>query len=159
MGDHELLAYAVEACRLCGRQEPVHMDRRGVLPYWDARKRLARRCEEAGHESQPIFFYVPEEQSVSDLVPPDRIEDIVGAKRHEEQHLARAVSAEQRVYILHSETCRRDTPDLRECPYSLALDRGIDPNDWRGFEDRPVVLAIAHDQLVPLAPSWLGVEQ
>lgn len=95
---------------------------------------------------------------MSDLVPADRIEAIVGTDRHDVQHLARAVSAEQRVYILHSETCRRDTPDLRECPYSLALDRGIDPNDWKGFEDRPVVVAIVHDRLFPVVPNWLGVE-
>lgn len=93
---------------------------------------------------------------MSDLVRSDEIETIVGAKRHGVQHLARAVSAEQMVYVLHSEKCKRSMPDLRECPYSVALDHGIDLDDWQGFEDRPVVAAIVHDRLFPVVPDWLG---
>lgn len=74
------------------------------------------------------------------LVPADRIERTVGAPRHPTRHLGRAVSDEQAVYILHSAECLKGFPDLRACPYSLALDRGIHPSQWH--EDRPVVLSI-----------------
>lgn len=84
---------------------------------------------------------------MSRLEPADRIEAIVGANRDPEQHIARAVSAEQRVYILHSQACSSSGRDLRLCPYSLALDEGIDPDAWT--EDEPVVVAIDHGRLVP----------
>lgn len=84
---------------------------------------------------------------MTDLVPVDRIETIVGATRHATDHIGRAVSAEQTVYILHSRDCRGSGVDLRECPYSLALDLGIDLGAW--LEDVPVRLAIVDDQLVP----------
>ena len=90
-------------------------------------------------------------------VDPSAIEEIVGHSRHAAQHLARAVSAEQVVYILHTQKCKDSGVDLRDCPYSLALDRGIDPADWEGFEDRAVVVAIIHGRLFPVVPSWLGV--
>lgn len=93
---------------------------------------------------------------MSDLVPPDQIESIVGANRHTVQHLARAVSAEQTAYVLHSQRCLNSGVDLRECPYSIALDRGIDLADWDGFLDRPVVVTIMHDRLFPLVPKWLS---
>lgn len=86
----------------------------------------------------------------------DRIESIVGAKRDDTDHLARAVSAEERVYILHSRQCTLAYDDLRRCPYSVALDEeGIDMGDWHGFEDRPVVVNIDPDwgDLVPSEPS------
>ena len=38
---------------------------------------------------------------MSDLVNPADIERIVGVQRHPKRHYARAVSAEQTVYILH----------------------------------------------------------
>jgi len=86
---------------------------------------------------------------MSDLVPADRIEAIVGAVRHPTGHIGRAVSAEGTVYILHSQECRDSGVDLRECPYSLALDFGIDPGGW--VEDAPVRLAFVDDRLVTLA--------
>ncbi|GAA4117473.1 hypothetical protein GCM10022215_18190 [Nocardioides fonticola] len=92
---------------------------------------------------------------MSELVPADQIERIVGARRHPHQHLARAVTAERTVYLLHSERCRDTTPDLRTCPYSVALDAGIDPDDWRDHEDGPVVVAIIRDRLFPVIPQWL----
>lgn len=95
---------------------------------------------------------------MTNLVPPDIIEEIVGARRHPVQHLARAVSVMQTVYVLHSEKCKASGIDLRDCPYSKALDLGIDPDDWRGSEDRPVVVAIIHDRLFPLVPKWLRPE-
>lgn len=79
---------------------------------------------------------------MSDLVPADDIERIVGAARHPSEHRGRAVSAEQRVYILHSEHCRDTTPDLRDCPYSLALDAGVNPRMDGWPEDTPVALAL-----------------
>lgn len=95
---------------------------------------------------------------MSELVNPTEIERIVGHARHAMQHLACAVAAEQTVYVLHSQRCKGSGSDLRECPYSIALDRGIDEADWRGFEDRPVVVAIIHDRLFPLVPEWLEAD-
>uniref|UniRef100_A0AAU7J8E8 Uncharacterized protein n=2 Tax=unclassified bacterial viruses TaxID=12333 RepID=A0AAU7J8E8_9VIRU len=82
---------------------------------------------------------------MSRLESAERIEGIVGAPRHATLHLGRAVSAEQRVYILHSAECLRTYRDLRACPFSVALDEGIDMFDWSGFEDRPVALSICDD--------------
>lgn len=67
---------------------------------------------------------------MSDLVPTEEIELKVGATRHPALHIARAVSAEQKVYILHSRECLEGGIDLRECPFSLALDNGIESEDW-----------------------------
>jgi len=88
---------------------------------------------------------------VSDLVPADQIEQIVGAKRHLTTHYARAVSAEEVVYILHSQECKNSGIDLRECSFSTALDRGIvDLPVWDGAQDQTVALAIRGGRLVPL---------
>jgi hypothetical protein len=85
---------------------------------------------------------------MSDLVPADRIEAIVGARRHLIDHIGRAVSAEDTVYILHSHACKNSGIDLRDCPFSLALDDGIDPTEW--LQDMPTRLAITDDgRLVP----------
>jgi hypothetical protein len=89
------------------------------------------------------------------LVPGESIEQIVGASRHSHQHLGRAVSAEQTVYILHSQRCKDSGIDLRECQWSRVLDNGIDPADWSGFEDRPVALAVIKGRLFPVVPKWL----
>ena len=62
-----------------------------------------------------------------EVVPAGEIEGIVGETRRDALHLARAVSAEQQVYILHSAVCLTEHPDLRRCPYSTALGTwGID---------------------------------
>ena len=84
------------------------------------------------------------------LVPPDRIESLVGARRHRAAHIGRAVAAEQTVYILHSQVCKNSGIDLRECRFSLALDRGIVAEQWRGQEDRPVFLGVWNERLVPI---------
>jgi hypothetical protein len=90
---------------------------------------------------------------VADLVPTEDIERIVGATRHRWFHQARAVSAEQTVYVLHSQKCLDSGIDLRECPYSLALDHGIRVEEWR--QDEPVMVHIEGDygkeRLVPCA--------
>ncbi len=93
---------------------------------------------------------------MTDLVPTDQIERIVGARRHPHQHLGRAVSAEQTVYILHSEACRDSGIDLRDCAYSKALDNGIDMDWWHQHQDQAVVLAPSHSRLIPLTPEWLA---
>ena len=79
---------------------------------------------------------------MSDLVPPDKIEEIVGARRHDYLHFGRAVSAEQTVYVLHPRACVDSGRDLRDCSWSWALDNGIDADDdWVGYLDRPILLA------------------
>ena len=80
---------------------------------------------------------------MSDLVSPDRIESIVGVQRHDRDHYARAVSAEERVYLLHSRECVKSVEDLRDCNYSLALDLGIVLYEW--VEDVPVLVGIGPD--------------
>ncbi len=87
---------------------------------------------------------------MSALVDPSEIERIVGIPRPRGRtHFGRAVSAEQTVYILHSQKCLDSGIDLRECPFSLALDPGIEPRRWEGKEDRPVLLGIWEGRLVP----------
>ena len=58
---------------------------------------------------------------MTNLVDPSEIESIVGARRHKASHLCRTV--DDIVYILHSQQCIEDYPDLRKCPFSRALDR------------------------------------
>jgi hypothetical protein len=89
---------------------------------------------------------------VTDLVPTEEIEQLVGAQRLPMAHVGRAVSAKETVYILHSQRCKDAGGDLRTCPFSLALDEGIDLRRWAEFMDRPVVLGVspAGGSLVPL---------
>lgn len=87
---------------------------------------------------------------MSDLAP--NAESVVGIKRHETDHYARAVSSEQRVYILHSQECLDIFDDLRDCPISKALDRGIREDDWRGYEDQAVRVCVSVSalRLIPM---------
>lgn len=87
---------------------------------------------------------------MSNLVPARDIERIVGIERHRTAHYGRASSTEQIVYILHSKACLDSGIDLRECRFSVALDRGIDERRWTGHEDVAVALGIWNDDLVPL---------
>ena len=88
------------------------------------------------------------------LVPADEIEAIVGVKRHLTRHYGRAVSAEQVVYILHSQDCKDLGNDLRDCRYSQALDRGIDEGVWMDHDDEPVRLAVNRSgRLIPVVPG------
>lgn len=84
---------------------------------------------------------------MSDLVPAEDIEGIVGVPRHPLLHIARAVSVEQRVYVLHSKRCLDETPDLRTCPFSRALDNGIHVDQWE--EDKPLAVEIVDERLTP----------
>lgn len=84
---------------------------------------------------------------MSDLVDSTEIEAIVGVPRDPVQHYARAVSAEQTVYILHSHACLASGVDLRDCIFSAALDRGIDVERWA--QDAAVRVHIEGGRLVP----------
>jgi hypothetical protein len=91
---------------------------------------------------------------MSEIVPASEIEAIVGIERHATRHYARAVSAEETVYILHSHRCKDGGRDLRECFFSLALDNGIDVDDWAGAIDQAVRVTITRSQrLVPALPG------
>lgn len=87
---------------------------------------------------------------MSELVPADEIERIVGVRRHRKAHYGRAVSAEQTVYVLHSHECRDTGIDLRECRFSVALDRGINPEAWSAHLDVAVALGVWDGRLIPL---------
>jgi len=85
-----------------------------------------------------------------DLVDPAEIEEIVGMSRHAEWHVARAVSAERRVYILHSQECKDSTPDLRDCVWSKALDNGISLAEWEDCQDQPMRVLVVGERLRPI---------
>lgn len=89
---------------------------------------------------------------MTELVPPEDIERIVGVERHATDHYGRAVAAENRIYILHSQKCKDSGIDLRECKFSLAADEGAKADDWDDYWDdrwdQPVVLGIER-RLVP----------
>jgi hypothetical protein len=88
---------------------------------------------------------------VTTLVDPSEIERIVGRKRSNLLHYARLISEDGMFYIMHSLQCVEFEKDLRECPYSLALDEGVDPEVWRGWIDKPAVLIDIQDgRLVPV---------
>ena len=86
---------------------------------------------------------------MSNLVSPKKIEEIVGTHRRKTMHIGRAVSAERQVYILHSKGCIDTVDDLRDCPFSRALDKGIDEQLWTPWQDKAVVLRIARARLAP----------
>ncbi|ATN90875.1 hypothetical protein SEA_LYSIDIOUS_70 [Gordonia phage Lysidious] len=86
---------------------------------------------------------------MTDLVPAADIERIVGTPRHDTKHLARAVSATQTVFILHSRECIDSGIDLRRCRYSRALDHGIQEGLWSRHCDTPVEIRIRDTHLVP----------
>ena len=88
---------------------------------------------------------------MSEIVSTDEIERIVAAPRHATRHVGRAVEAEQTVYILHSRECKDSGIDLRECPFSLALDEGINPPQWitARATELPVMLEVIGGRLVP----------
>lgn len=84
---------------------------------------------------------------VSDLVDLEEIEGIVGVKRDPTLHWGRADSTSRTVFVLHSQECRDSGADLRECSFSLALDRGITEDfgtwlAWSYQQDRPVGLEV-----------------
>jgi len=87
---------------------------------------------------------------MTDLVDRSEIEKLVGATRRKRTHLGRADSEAGKVYILHSQVCLDSGMDLRGCRFSIALDFGIDMDDWEGFEDETVGLLVFEDRLMPV---------
>lgn len=87
---------------------------------------------------------------MSELVPAENIERIVGTTRHKKVHYGRAVSSEQRVYVLHSHECLDSGIDLRDYRFSKALDQGIRAESWHYYQDVAVVLGVWDNRLVPL---------
>lgn len=88
---------------------------------------------------------------MTDLVPSDEIEIIVGTDRDEFVHYGIADFESRRVFILHSWACLDRAIDLRDCEFSLALGEGINEDAWKGFENKTVVLAI--DPVLGLIPA------
>ena len=87
-------------------------------------------------------------------INPGTIQEIVGVERDPEQHIGRAISEHDMVYILHSRKCMETQHDMRDCEFSLELDEGIDLEIWKDFQDQPVYLEIDPDNgLVPVAMS------
>lgn len=85
---------------------------------------------------------------MTDLVDRSEIERIVGRPRDQRLHFARNV--EGIVYVLHSYACLKDYPDLRDCPFSLAMDNGLDPNDWEGAGNLALEVILVNK----MVPAW-----
>lgn len=87
---------------------------------------------------------------MTNLVPRDEIERLVGVPRHPTNHYGRASTVDQTIYILHSQQCLDSGIDLRVCRFSRALDHGASIWEWMPVEETPVVVAIGDDGcLVP----------
>lgn len=84
---------------------------------------------------------------MSDLVIRNLYEEF-GQDRDPALHLGIAHTGDNMFYIFHSQACFDSTPettDLRDCMYSLALDRGLLPEQI--IEDEVVVLSIQDGRL------------
>lgn len=76
---------------------------------------------------------------MSNLVPAEMIEKIVGFPRHPYLHYGSAKSEDGLFYILHSEECLTKNEDLRTCEFSIEMDlRGVE--FWE--VDTPLLLSI-----------------
>ena len=82
---------------------------------------------------------------MTQLVPKDQIEKIVGVKRSQTFHYGKAIVDAEEFYILHSQDCRESVADLRKCIYSLALDKGIDDDSL--LDGKVAMLAVKHGLL------------
>lgn len=60
---------------------------------------------------------------MTDIVPSEDIESIVGTYRRRYAHIGYADSNTGTFYILHSEICKETCSDLRDCDYSIVLDK------------------------------------
>lgn len=87
---------------------------------------------------------------MSEIVSPDEIQKAVGgAERDYWLHIGYANTPLDRFYIMHAHTCLSQYTDLRECPYSKALDKqGISADWWEDWYNRPVYLALSHKGFV-----------
>lgn len=82
---------------------------------------------------------------MTEHVPADQIEAIVGARRHLIDHYGRAVSDEETFYILHSAECLAVFDDLTDCPFSVGLDDAFDIEEWPADETLRLALDDARD--------------
>lgn len=90
---------------------------------------------------------------MAEQVPTNKIENFVGAKRHPTDHIARLVSKDDLIYILHSKACL-DGGDLMACPYTLGLDR-VRGNktltwEWGRFKDQTVLVRLYKHDIYPV---------
>ena len=86
---------------------------------------------------------------MTDRVPARDIERIVGATRDQARHIIRGDHETGLAYILHPHDCLARHDDLRDCPWSLALDRG---EAWLP-DDRPYYVRLRDGRLaVDLSP-------
>lgn len=83
---------------------------------------------------------------MTNRVPKEDIELKVGRRRDPIRHYGKLRTDDWLMYILHSQECVDSFEDLRECPYSLALDRGVDELEWP--TDVTVHLGISDGSLV-----------
>lgn len=83
-----------------------------------------------------------------EIVPAEDIERIVGVERQQSLHIGRVVIADDTFYILHSKVCLEARDSLLDCPYTHAL-TNVNPGDWEGYTDKPVVLRIREGRLCP----------
>ena len=80
------------------------------------------------------------------VIPPEEVEDIVGAKRHPTNHIAH-VNADG-WNILHSQDCfdHKDEHPLENCAFTkAALLTDFVSTEWAEFFDRPVIVGIPSD--------------
>lgn len=68
---------------------------------------------------------------MSNHVEPDKIEAYVGMPRHAHLHWAKL--DRDVLFILHSERCLKAHKDLRDCPYSKALDLTVLSDGYWGI--------------------------
>ena len=81
---------------------------------------------------------------MTERVPADRIEQLVCARRHPTEHIIRGDYTTLTAYILHPAECLQRHTDLRDCPWSLALDREA---VWLGT-DQPQFVRVRDGHLV-----------
>lgn len=87
---------------------------------------------------------------MSDLVPADEIERLVGVERHPTVHYGHDAADARTFYILHSQQCLDSGIDLRECSFSTALDyHGVDPKLWEHYAKRPIPLTFQMGRVAP----------
>lgn len=90
---------------------------------------------------------------MSEPVPREKIEEIVGHARHPRIHYGRAVSETETFYILHSQQCLEQYDDLSYCPFSIAMDLGLNLPMWAFHMDQPVPIGVYDGELLPLQAS------
>jgi len=94
-------------------------------------------------------------------IPATEVETLVGVKRHETDHYARADSERQVTYVLHSKECLNEGDDLPadDCAFSAAQDLGIVEvaSEWEGCEDQPLKVEIDEDGY--MVPSYVEIPE